>query len=256
MIRAHLKKVYVVLFLLAIISVSVTGVVLISDAMDKNSAANYYNNIAAEDKLTITTNSESQSSDLKNLDVAACVSANKDYVGWIKSNNGCIDYPVVQGSDNLHYLKTRFDGEASAYGTIFVDSSCRLTSARNILLFGHSGGGTLMFSSLENYFTDANYISTYPTIEFSLMNDGKCSGYWDIFSVIRADISSQDKADKYYKSVTANDYADYLSFLKSQSIYDIDVPVSTEKRTVILSTCLPNHQYDYRLLVCAIERLQ
>lgn len=46
---------------------------------------------------------------------------NKDIVAWIRIPGIGVDYPVVQGKDNEHYLHYTFDGKANKAGSIFLD---------------------------------------------------------------------------------------------------------------------------------------
>lgn len=251
-------RIYVCLLIVAIGLMSYTGFNLFQRSQDEKSTVSFYSNIALATKIDTGTATKSAQPLSAVRDEESLLAQNSDYVGWIRSDNGSIDYPVVQTDDNLTYLKTRFDGVRSAYGTIFADCSCDLGTAHNIILYGHneSLSSGKMFSSLHNYYNDQTYIEKYPSIEFVLKGDENSSGVWDIFSVIRADISTQKNADLYYRNVSDDGYADYLSFLQKESSYQIDVPVSTGQRVLILSTCFPNRQYNYRLLICAIERIE
>lgn len=56
-----------------------------------------------------------------NPDFDKLASINKDIVGWIYIPGTTINYPVVQGTDNTHYLRTMFEGTYNASGTIFMD---------------------------------------------------------------------------------------------------------------------------------------
>ena len=46
---------------------------------------------------------------------------NPDVVAWLKIDDTQIDYPVVQGEDNLRYVNTDVFGEYSLSGSIFLD---------------------------------------------------------------------------------------------------------------------------------------
>ena len=58
------------------------------------------------------------------VDWDALLAANADTVGWVYMPDSPINYPVVQGADNDHYLYYDFDGDAgwlAEYGAIFLD---------------------------------------------------------------------------------------------------------------------------------------
>ncbi len=56
-----------------------------------------------------------------NPDFDALAKINADIVGWIYIPGTTINYPVVQGTDNTHYLRTMFEGTYNASGSIFMD---------------------------------------------------------------------------------------------------------------------------------------
>ena len=63
-----------------------------------------------------------------------------------------VDYPVVQGKDNDHYLHYTFDGKANKAGSIFLDYRNRkdFTDSK-VILYGHNMKDGSMFSNLKKY---------------------------------------------------------------------------------------------------------
>lgn len=62
-----------------------------------------------------------------------------DLIGWLFVAESDIDLPVVQGTDNEHYLYYAPDGTRSDYGTVFLD--CQASSDfsdLHSLLYGHN----------------------------------------------------------------------------------------------------------------------
>lgn len=94
----------------------------------------------------------------ENSDVATTIDfeelqkINPDIVAWIRIEGLGIDYPVVQGEDNEHYLHYTFRGEANVAGSIFLDYRNKADfSDPKIILYGHNMKNGTMFGSLKKY---------------------------------------------------------------------------------------------------------
>lgn len=94
----------------------------------------------------------------ENSDVATTIDfeelqkINPDIVAWIRIEGLGIDYPVVQGEDNEHYLHYTFRGEANVAGSIFLDYRNKADfSDSKIILYGHNMKNGTMFGSLKKY---------------------------------------------------------------------------------------------------------
>ena len=80
------------------------------------------------------------------------LAVNPDVCAWLTLDNTGIDYPVVQGEDNLSYINTDVYGEFALAGSIFLDSSCDNTfHDQYSLLYGHHMENSKMFGDLDLY---------------------------------------------------------------------------------------------------------
>lgn len=80
---------------------------------------------------------------------------NKDYRGWIAVDGepaSPIDYPVVQGKDDLYYASHDATGTLSLTGAIYLAAGNKadLSDSYN-LLYGHHMDNGAMFGSLDNF---------------------------------------------------------------------------------------------------------
>ena len=92
---------------------------------------------------------------------AALRAVNPDVCAWVTLEGTGVDYPVVQGADNLTYVNTDVYGEFSLSGTIFLDSRCAPDfSDAYGLLYGHHMVNGQMFGDLEKY-QDAAFLETH-----------------------------------------------------------------------------------------------
>lgn len=91
-------------------------------------------------------------------DFASLLAWNGDVVGWILSEGTDINYPIVQGQDNVYYLNHTADGGSSVIGSIFMESKNRSDFRDDVtVLYGHHIRGGRMFSSLSGYKSQSYY---------------------------------------------------------------------------------------------------
>lgn len=188
------------------------------------------------------------------VDFESLKARNPDTIGWISLPGTIINYPVVQTTDNTTYLTRRFDGAATPYGTIFADHRIDPHTDRNLILYGHNQGNLnpVKFTLLYDYLTDPTFISEHPYFEYYDAATGEGTVY-DVFAVLRADITTQANIDNYYQDVPKEKYEWYLNWLQDQTLVASDVKVDPTKRSLILSTCTDDAHWQ-RVLVCCQER--
>lgn len=94
---------------------------------------------------------------LPQIDFDGLRAINGDVVAWIQIPGIGVDYPVVQGKDNEHYLHYTFYGKANKAGSIFLDYRNRADfTDRKVILYGHNMKDGSMFSNLKKY-QDASF---------------------------------------------------------------------------------------------------
>lgn len=125
-----------------------------------------------------------------NTEYAPFYALNNDFVGWLAIKNINVNYPVVQGKDNTHYLQTDFYGNYSQNGTIFADyenvfKNTGETSA-NTILYGHNLRTENFFAEITEYRrvnldNSLEFLKQHPVIEFNTLYE---KSKYKIFSVM------------------------------------------------------------------------
>ncbi|MBR5943142.1 MAG: competence/damage-inducible protein A [Clostridia bacterium] len=160
---------------------------------------------------------------------------NSDIVGWIslKKNNGqaFIDYPVVQSTDNDHYLRRSFFGDYATGGTIFMDYRCNATVfSKNTVLYGHNMKDNSMFAQLLKY-GNASFYNAAPIIDYSTLYK-ECK-----FKIFAAFYTTTDFN---YIQVSFADRKEFLAIIaeaKARSSINTNVDVTVDDTIITLSTC-------------------
>jgi len=81
---------------------------------------------------------------------------NPDVCGWITMEGTGIDFPVVQGQNNMHYISRDVFGNFSLAGSIFLDSRDDPAFGESYaLLYGHHMADGNMFGDLDLYKDEA-----------------------------------------------------------------------------------------------------
>ena len=153
------KKEYVLLMILGVI-VLVAGGYLFQVWEDYHEASAGYQKLQKFiiEKPDVEKDSEGQpkqeepEENLPEIDFDGLRAINRDIVAWIQIPGIGVDYPVVQGKDNNHYLHYTFDGKANKAGSIFLDYRNRsdFTDSK-VILYGHNMKDGSMFSNLKKY---------------------------------------------------------------------------------------------------------
>lgn len=149
----------------------------------------------------------------------------KDAIAWLTFPDTSIDYPIMQGKDNLAYLNTDPYGNYSLSGSIFLDSrnSPDFTDEYS-LLYGHHMDTGQMFGCLDKYLNKDFFDSHQDAI---LIFGGK-EHHVHIFAVTPADAS---------EAVTFNPPLSE-GILEYIDEYAVHYDGSKPERLIGFSTCL------------------
>ena len=86
----------------------------------------------------------------------ASAAINEDVYGWLRIKGTEIDYVIMQGADNVYYLKHTIDGSYHEAGSIFADFRLSKTHSENYnaIFYGHNMTDGSMFRALRNWYDD------------------------------------------------------------------------------------------------------
>lgn len=197
-----------------------------------------------EEKPVTTTTSETTSKEPTLYDIYGNMSIlevnfdnlkniNPDTVGWIKVNGTKINYPFVHTTDNDYYLKHSFDKTSNKKGWVFLDYRNDINNlSKNNVLYAHGLVTNEMFGSMRKtlkpswYKNKDNQIITIATPNGNLK--------WQVFSIYTIEPES------YY--ITTNfgsdeEFGKFIETIKSRSVYDFSVDVTTSDKILTLSSC-------------------
>ena len=109
---------------------------------------------------------------------------NEDVVGWITIYGTNIDYPILQGPDNLYYVNRDIYGESSLSGSIYLQSENKADFSDSFnLLYGHHFENGAMFGDVSKY-KDPDYMMGHRNGEL-ITKDGIF--YLRVFACIETD---------------------------------------------------------------------
>lgn len=103
-----------------------------------------------------------------NIDFEYLKSINTDTIGWIFIPFLKINYPIVQGKDNEHYLTYTFNHSKNKSGAIFLDhqNKADLSDTKNII-YGHNMKDGSMFGKLKRIKKGEIFIINTPKSKYA-----------------------------------------------------------------------------------------
>lgn len=96
------------------------------------------------------------------VDFESLTEVNDDVIGWIYIPDTNVNYPIVQGTDNRHYVSTMADGSSNAAGSIFMDyRNAPEFTDRHTVIYGHNMRNGSMFANIVDY-KKSGYLEAHP----------------------------------------------------------------------------------------------
>ncbi|MBQ7059234.1 MAG: sortase [Firmicutes bacterium] len=176
---------------------------------------------------------------------------NDDYRAWLTMYDTKIDYPVMQGSDDLYYASHDVYGQTSLTGAIYMAAdNAPDGSDTYYLLYGHHMDNGAMFGGLDDFLDEAYFDSHREGLFVTR------TGVYDLttFAVIRTD-AYEDEV--YTVGDRIMDVEDFLREMNSSSdghtqivLFD-EEPLQGAERILALSTCA-DARTDGRLVVFTV----
>ncbi len=169
------------------------------------------------------------------VDFETLQAENPNIIGWIYSEGTVINYPIVQGEDNLYYVDRLPDGQYNPHGSIFLDyRNLSDFGDFNSILYGHNMVNNSMFGTLHDY-QNQEYYDQHP---YMWILTADAAYRLDII----AGIITPSDSDAYDLFNSQEELHKHLEYALSQSAFDAgEVDITGIRHVVTLSTC----SYEY-----------
>ena len=138
---------------------------------------------------------------------------NSDTCAWVTMLNTHIDYPIVQGKDDVEYANKDIYGKSCLTGSIYLTTvnNNDFTDSFN-LIYGHHMDNGAMFGDIEKY-EDNNYFYSHQN---GILVTTR--GVYDIKIMGRLSADAYDSTVYAAGDRPASDFPNYLYYLKSLAV--------------------------------------
>lgn len=205
----------------------------------------YANSFADEELLKFRPTDDGEDNptlkDLKKL--------NPDVKAWIQVPKTNIDYPVVQGQDDMEYINKNVYGEFELSGAIFLSCLNKddFSDPYN-LVYGHNMKNGGMFADVAD-FTNKEYFETHQKGKLYLTDATRKIRFFASMKVTAADAKIYHP-DGYRKE----NLKDLLDYIQANAVQYRDVNVADENSLIALSTCSEAETNGRVVLIGKLER--
>ena len=205
----------------------------------------YANSFADEELLKFRPTDDGEDNptlkDLKKL--------NPDVKAWIQVPKTNIDYPVVQGQDDMEYINKNVYGEFELSGAIFLSCLNKddFSDPYN-LVYGHNMKNGGMFADVAD-FTNKEYFETHQKGKLYLTDPTRKIRFFACMKVTAADAKIYHP-DGYRKE----NLKDLLDYIQANAVQYRDVNVADENSLIALSTCSEAETNGRVVLIGKLER--
>lgn len=173
----------------------------------------------------------------------ALLEENMDVVSWIYSEDTPINYPVVQSSDNDHYLYRMLDGTDNSAGSIFMDyRNASDLSDLNTIIYGHNMKNETMFGTLKHY-QSQQYYEEHPDIYLSTPQE-------DYKIELVAGYQTDTSAEIFHNlPETTEEVALLFDEVTKRSTFQTNASFQKGDRLITLATCSTGDRTDRYVLI-------
>ena len=205
----------------------------------------YANSFADEELLKFRPTDDGEDNptlkDLKKL--------NPDVKAWIQVPKTNIDYPVVQGQDDMEYINKNVYGEFELSGAIFLSCLNKddFSDPYN-LVYGHNMKNGGMFADVAD-FTNKEYFETHQKGKLYLTDATRKIRFFACMKVTAADAKIYHP-DGYRKE----NLKDLLDYIQANAVQYRDLNVADENSLIALSTCSEAETNGRVVLIGKLER--
>lgn len=205
----------------------------------------YANSFADEELLKFRPTDDGEDNptlkDLKKL--------NPDVKAWIQVPKTNIDYPVVQGQDDMEYINKNVYGEFELSGAIFLSCLNKddFSDPYN-LVYGHNMKNGGMFADVAD-FMNKEYFETHQKGKLYLTDATRKIRFFACMKVTAADAKIYHP-DGYRKE----NLKDLLDYIQANAVQYRDVNVADENSLIALSTCSEAETNGRVVLIGKLER--
>lgn len=173
---------------------------------------------------------------------------NEDYRGWLTVYQTNIDYPVMQGPDDLYYSAHDIYKESSLTGAIYLAAANSPDFSDDYnLIYGHHMDNTAMFGALDR-FEDIDYFNEH--------REGVIVSRIGVYDLYTFAVINTDAYEKQVYLAGDGRLGEVLEFLRNPTgattvpIFD-EEPLAGATKIVALSTCA-DATTNGRLIVFAV----
>ena len=157
---------------------------------------------------------------------------NPDVKAWLQVPETNIDYPVVQGQDDMEYINKNVYGEFELSGAIFLSCLNKddFSDSYN-LIYGHNMKNGGMFADVVD-FINKKYFDEHKKGKLYLTNETKKIQFFACMKVTASDTKIYH-LDGYRKE----NLDDLLNYIREHAVQYRDLNVTKEDSLIALSTC-------------------
>lgn len=152
-------------------------------------------------------------------------------VGWIFLEDSGVNYPIVQGEDNVYYLNHLPDGTQNEAGSILLDQANAPDFSDTVsILHGHHMRSGAMFGELESYAEESYYKSHPEMTLFTPQGDYRVQ----VFAACTVDGETFEYPTAF---ADAAEFDAFVDEMRRATPYETQVEAAYGDRLLLLSTC-------------------